>query len=111
MSTVICNEPYLFVVNLYTFIPLHSDKVLAVKNEQDEDEEENSISEEPIYDETEVNGKFKIVSQHWTEDLNDPDSDNYKKMTETITRGIEELLADEGLTDQADFNITIVSFK
>ena len=86
---------------------------MAVKNKQDEESQEadNVIGDEPVYDETEVNGKFRIISEHWTDNLNDPESEDYKKMEATITRGIEELLQEDGLTEQADFKVTIVGFK
>ena len=48
----------------------------------------------------------------WDEKLNDPESEEFKSYSDTITRGIEEMLAqDETLTEQADFNVTIVGFR
>ena len=48
----------------------------------------------------------------WDEKLSDPDSEEFKSYSETITRGIEEMLAqDETLTEQADFTVTIVGFR
>lgn len=76
------------------------------QSSSDVEEENNSV-----YDETEINGKFKITSEHWSENLNDPNSEDYKLMSKTITRGIMELLESKQLTDQADFNVTIVGFK
>ena len=41
----------------------------------------------------------------------DRDSDNYRKMEGTITRGILELLEKDKLTEQAEFNVTIIGFS
>ena len=65
----------------------------------------------PVYDSSEVNGKFRITSEHWTDDLMDVNSDNYRKMSDTITRGIKELLEKDKLTEQAEFNVTIIGFS
>ena len=48
----------------------------------------------------------------WDEKLSDPESEEFKSYSETITRGIEEMLAqDENLSEQADFTVTIVGFR
>ena len=48
----------------------------------------------------------------WDEKLNDPESEEFKSYSETITRGIEDMLAqDENLSEQADFTVTIVGFR
>jgi hypothetical protein len=91
----------------------NADKVLAVKNHKStiEDVESNEVAQEPIYNKNEVNGKFKITSEHWDENLDDPNSVEYRKMSETVTRGIEELLEKQGLAEKASFNVTILGFK
>merc|ERR1712241_1438681 len=76
------------------------DKVIAAKEAEKEDAEG-----------TEINGKFKIMGE-WNEKLSDPESEEFKSYSETITRGIEEMLAqDETLTEQADIKVTIVGFR
>ncbi len=70
-----------------------------------------SSNEVEPYNRNEINGKFKITSEHWTEELDNPESEHYHLMSETITRGIMELIEDKGLTHQADFHVDIVSFK
>ena len=48
----------------------------------------------------------------WNEKLSDPESEEFKSYSETITRGLEEMLAqDETLTEQADVTVTIVGFR
>ncbi len=109
--------------------PVSSDEVSG--NDLGEKEEGKDEEEGSPYDENEINGKFRITSEHWSDDLNDPASDNYRKvqyikrihkkeylkyldfsqMSETITRGIHELLEAKSLTDQADFKITILGFR
>ena len=50
--------------------------------------------------------------QQWDERLNDPESEEFKSYSETITRGIEDMLAqDDTLTEQADFTVTVVGFR
>lgn len=50
--------------------------------------------------------------QQWDERLNDPESEEFKAYSETITRGIEDMLSkDETITEQADFTVTIVGFR
>ena len=50
--------------------------------------------------------------QQWDERLNDPESEEFKSYSETITRGIEDMLSqDETITEQADFTVTIVGFR
>ena len=99
---------------LLTFYPhVHAEKVLAAKESEKDVSEENEIDDEPIekFSKTEVNGKFKIMEQ-WDERLKDPESEEFKSYSETITRGIEEMLAqDETLTEQANFTVTIVGFR
>lgn len=85
----------------------------AKENEEEEAAAGNEISDKPVekFSKTEVNGKFKIMRQ-WDERLNDPESEEFKSYSETITRGIEDMLAqDETFTEQADFNVTIVGFR
>jgi len=89
------------------------DKVIAAKEAEKEDAEGNEISDEPVekFSKTEINGKFKIMGE-WDEKLSDPESEEFKSYSETITRGIEEMLAqDETLTEQADFTVSIVGFR
>ena len=99
---------------ILTFIYCPPEKVLAAKESEKEDVSANEISDdEPVekFSKTEINGKFKIMGQ-WDERLNDPESEEFKSYSETITRGIEEMLAeDDTLTEQADFNVTIVGFR
>ena len=88
--------------------------MLASKeNEEEEAAAGNEISDEPVekFSKTEVNGKFKIMQQ-WDERLSDPESEEFKAYSETITRGIEDMLSqDETITEQADFTVTIVGFR
>ena len=90
---------------------------MAAKTKDEEvDANNNEISNdvvpsEPVYATNEVNGKFKIMEE-WSEDLKDPKSRHYLHMSETITRGIQELLEkDEELMEKADFDVTILGFK
>ncbi len=64
--------------------PVSSDEVSG--NDIGEKEEGKDEEEGSPYDENEINGKFRITSEHWSDDLNDPASDNYRKVHKTDTQ-------------------------
>ena len=66
----------------------------------------------PPYQENEVNGKFRVTSEKWNDNLADANSKEFKTLAETMKKGLYEMLAAEkSLTDQADFEIDIIGFK
>ncbi len=78
-------------------------EVLQHKAEIDHDKEDKS------YEENEVNGKFRIVSEQWTENLNDKNSLEYRELSTTLSSGLKEMLMEnKDLSDKADFDVEIV---
>lgn len=89
------------VILLFSLLSF-SDKVLALKKKQQEAAAAsssssssgkattpaptgNEVSAGPVYEKNEVNGKFRIMEE-FTEDLNDPSSEKYQKMSADIIR-------------------------
>jgi len=69
-------------------------------------------NDEPVYNENEVNGKFKITSLRWDEKLNDPSSQEYLDLSNTIEDSIESMLRSErDLDEQAEFTVKVQKFK
>merc|ERR1719334_2803366 len=69
-------------------------------------------NDEPVYNENEVNGKFKITSLRWDEKLNDPSSEEFKELANTIEGDITNMLQEDGdLSEQADFTVSVQRFK
>lgn len=96
-----------------------SEQVLAVKqasaksqqtdsNALEQPENEDNVS---LYQENVINGKFKIMNS-WDDSLTNPNSDAFKELAKTITRGLEEiLLSNDELSNHVDFKVEIVGFK
>ncbi len=64
------------------------------------------------YDENEINGKFRIISESWKTELENPNSKEYRDISTTLKDGLAQALQNENdLTEQADFNIDIVSLR
>ena len=75
-------------------------------------DEETDDNDEPKYQENEINGKFRVTSEKWNDNLADPNSQQFKKLADTFKSGLYEMLAQErGLTDNADFKIEIIGFR
>ena len=75
-------------------------------------DEETDDNDEPKYQENEINGKFRVTSEKWNDNLADPNSQQFKKLADTFKSGLYEMLAqDRGLTDHADFKIEIIGFR
>ena len=79
---------------------------------KEEEEEDDDLLSPPVYDANQVDGKFKIM-QEWDDALKDPNSVEYKKISEDIILGIEDLLRNAGnfSEDEVDFFVTIKGFK
>ena len=64
------------------------------------------------YDENEINGKFRIISESWKQELENPDSKEYVDISSTLKDGLVQALQNENqLTEQAEFNVDIVSLR
>ena len=62
--------------------------------------------------ENEINGKFRVTSEKWNDNLADPNSIEYQSLAETMKTGLYEMLAQErGLLENADFKIDIIGFR
>jgi len=69
-------------------------------------------NEEPVFNENEVNAKFKITSLRWDEKLNDPNSQEYQDLSNTIEDSIESMLRSErDLDEQAEFSVEVKKFR
>jgi len=69
-------------------------------------------NEKPVYNENEVNAKFKITSLRWDEKLNDPNSQEYQDLSNTIEDSIESMLRSErDLDEQAEFSVEVQKFR
>jgi len=69
-------------------------------------------NEEPVFNENEVNAKFKITSLRWDEKLNDPNSQEYQDLSNTIEDSIESMLRSErDLDEQAEFSVEVQKFR
>ena len=63
---------------------------------------DNDIDEEPVYNQNEINGKFKIM-MGWDEKFNDPESEEYKSLANSIENDLEDMLRKErDLSDQVE---------
>ena len=64
------------------------------------------------YDQNEINGKFRIISESWKTELENRDSREFKEISTTIRDGLVQALSNEqDLSEQADFNVDVVSLK
>ena len=68
--------------------------------------------EEPKYNENEINGKFKIMMA-WNEDYNDPESEEYIKLANSIENDLEDMLRKErDLSEQVeDFTVKVQKLR
>ena len=77
-----------------------TDRVLQHKNEIEDDKQ---------YAENEINGKFRITSEEWTEQLQDQNSIEFQELSTTLKSGLKELLEDnQELKEKANFDVEIV---
>ena len=85
--------------------------MLATKESEKDAAEQNEIDDEPVekFSKTEVNGKFKIM-QPWDERLKDPESEEFKSYSETITRGIEEMLAQDEISLVVEEGVAVIDY-
>ena len=68
--------------------------------------------EEPKYNENEINGKFKIMMA-WSDDFNDPESEEYTKLANSIENDLEDMLRKErDLSEQVeDFTVKVQKLR
>ena len=67
---------------------------------------------DPPYQENEVNGKFRITSEKWNDNLANPDTKEFQELAATMKKGLLEMLAQEqGLSEQAEFEVDIIGFR
>ena len=69
-------------------------------------------TEEPKYNENEINGKFKIM-MGWNDKFNDPESEEYQDLANTIETDLEDMLRKErDLSEQVEeFTVTVEKFR
>ena len=64
-----------------------------------------------IYNENEINGKFRILMD-FEEELNDPDSKEYNELSGALEKYLTEMLEDEPLlNEQATFDVRVEGFS
>ena len=68
--------------------------------------------EEPKYNENEINGKFKIMMA-WNEEYNDPESEEYQNLANSIENDLEDMLRKErDLSEQVeDFTVKVQKLR
>ena len=92
---------------MYVFFPLFmiwffTDRVLQHKNEIESDDTKQ-------YADNEINGKFRITSEEWTEQLQDQNSIEFQELSTTLKSGLKELLEEnQDLKEKANFDVEIV---
>lgn len=72
---------------------------------------EDAVKKEPKFDETEINGKFKIMST-FKPSLSDPESNEFKELANTIEESLTQMLKSEGeLAEQVEeFTVEVQRF-
>ena len=79
-----------------------TDRVLQHKNEIESDDTKQ-------YADNEINGKFRITSEEWTEQLQDQNSIEFQELSTTLKSGLKELLEEnQDLKEKANFDVEIV---
>jgi len=75
-------------------------------------EEVSNDIEEPVYNENEINGKFKIM-MGWDQKFNDPESEEFKSLANSIENDLEDMLRQErDLSDQVEeFTVKVQKFR
>ena len=69
----------------------------------------NESKEEKHYDENEINGKFSILSERWSKQLEDRNSVEFQELSSTLSAGLKELLMEnKDLSEKVDFDVQIV---
>jgi len=68
--------------------------------------------EEPVFNDKEINGKFKIMMV-WDDKFNDPESEEYKSLAKNIENDLEDMLRKErDLSEQVEkFTVKVQKFK
>ena len=68
--------------------------------------------DEPVYNENEINGKFKIMTV-WDQKLDNPESEEFKSLARTIENDLEDMLRKErDLSDQVEsFTVKVQKFR
>ena len=70
---------------------------------------ENQSLKEKHYDDSEVNGKFRITSEVWSKQLEDRNSVEFQELSTTLTSGLKDMLMEnQELREKADFDVEIV---
>ena len=70
---------------------------------------ENQSLKEKQYDDSEVNGKFRITSEIWSTQLEDRNSVEFQELSTTLTSGLKDMLMEnQELREKADFDVEIV---
>lgn len=94
----------LFRRNIFQCQFQFSDEVLQHKSQMDKNREL-----EKRYNENEVDGKFRITSEQWSEKLEDTESIEFQELSTTLKTGLREmLLQNDELSKKADFDVEIV---
>ena len=69
----------------------------------------NESKKEKTYDENEINGKFSILSERWSKQLEDKNSIEFQELSSALSGGLKELLMEnKDLSEKADFDVEIV---
>jgi len=72
-------------------------------------EHKNEIENDKQYEENEINGKFRITSEEWSEQLQDQNSIEFQELSTTLKSGLKELLDEnQELREKANFDVEIV---
>ena len=94
------------VYRLWYFIPFFFCFIGEVLRHKEAIEKKHEDSK---YDENEINGKFRITSEQWNENLKNENSVEYQDLSKTLKTGLKDMLMeDEGLSEKADFDVEIV---
>ena len=84
----------------------------GVQTNNDPNKGDSQTHEAQNYDENEINGRFKITSLKWNNKLNDPESDQYRKLAGTIEDSLLDMLNREGeLSEILEFTTSVKNFK
>ena len=73
-------------------------------------EEEEEEEKEPAFDESEIQGKFKMLKD-WDSSLSDPSSPEFEQLANTIEKDLVEMLVQEqDLGEKLDFTVEVQRF-
>ena len=91
---------------------LPNDQFILIGEIQAQQKSREDAALQGQYDQNEINGKFRIISESWKTELENRDSREFKEISSTIRDGLVQALSNEqDLSEQADFNVDVVSLK